>query len=196
MDILLGIPDGDVTRDSFSQIKSFARQFTKGLKLGNNDIRMGVFSYGDSGKTVTEIRNGISSSTIETAIQSLSHGGGGNRKGEAILHASRMFGLSPRSGVSKSVVLLTNGRSTGSSDLSTIKESYPEMDIYPVAVESSARADGAKLSAEYSYYDSFSDLVSSGPFEITSKVFAAGSSTGTTVNGNFKILFNLVPIAI
>ena len=197
MDILLGIPDGDVTSSSFPQIKSFAQQFTNGLKLGNNDIRMGVFSYSDKVRTVMAVSNGISSSTIDSAIRNLAHGGGGNRKDIGIQHASRMFGLSPRSGVSKSLVLLTSGASSsGSADLATMKDSYPEMNIIPVAVGSRSRTDAAKLSGDYTYYENYPDLVSSGPFEITSKVIAAGGGGGATGGGgggvgNLKIFLLL-----
>jgi hypothetical protein len=200
MDILLGIPDGDLTRDSFPAIKSFAQQFSNGFKLGPNDVRMGVFSYSDTAKTVVQVRDGTSSTSINRAIQNLAHGGGGNRKDRAIEKASQMFGLSPRSGVKKNVVLLSHGASSsGSADLSTIKESFPDMDIYPVAIGGAARTDAAKLSKDYTRYDGFSDLTSSGAFDITETIIQGGSSVTTnggtggggtstsTTSGNFLL---------
>ena len=188
MDILLGIPEGDQTRSSFSQIKSFAQKFTNGLKLGSNDIRMGVFSYSSTAKPVVEISRGTSSSTVNNAIQGMRHGGGANRKDRAISYASRMFSRSSRSGVAKSVVLLTNGdSSSGSADLSTISESFPDMNIYPVAVGPDARTDAGLISNDYQYYRDFPDLVSTGPFEITTSV-VEGATTGTgTVIGKLYI---------
>ncbi|CAB4029413.1 Hypothetical predicted protein, partial [Paramuricea clavata] len=188
MDILLGIPEGDQTRDSFAQIKSFAQRYASGYQLGSSDVRMGVFSYSDTAKSVVQLADGISSTTINNALQSLGHGGGGNRKDVALQYASDVFSRSGRSGVKKSVVLLSNGASSsGSADLSGISETLSGMDIYPVAVGPDARVDGAKISKDYIYYEDFPKLIDSGPFEITNKIVQAGTSVttngGTTPTG-------------
>lgn len=182
MDVLLGIPDGQQTSGSFSEIKSFAKKFARGLSLGSNQIRMGVFSYGDSARSVLEVRSGTSSSSVETAIDNMRHNGGpGNRKDRAVRYASQMFGRSPRSGVSKKVVLLSHGpSSSGSADLSTISESYPDMEVHPVAVGPDAQIDAALLSDDYKYYEDFPELTSSGPFDITSTIIPSGSTRDGT----------------
>lgn len=183
MDVLLGIPEGDQARGSFSQIKSFAKKFASGFDLGSNKVRMGVFSYSDRARSVVQVRSGISSSTVETAIENMRQRGGGNRKDNAIQYASQMFGGSPRSGVSKKVVLLSNGASSsGSADLSAISESFPDMEIHPVAVGTAAQVDAGLISDDFQYYEDFPELVSSGPFEITSKI-SQGGSTGSVVTG-------------
>jgi hypothetical protein len=201
MDILLGIPEGDQTRDSFAQIKSFAQRYAGGYQLGSSDVRMGVFSYSDTAKPVVQLADGISSTTINNALQSLGHGGGGNRKDVALQYASGVFSRSGRSGVRQSVVLLSNGASSsGSADLSGISETLSEMDIYPVAVGPDARADAAKISKDFIYYEDFPKLIDSGPFEITNTIVEAAvttngvtPTTGTTVTGNCKPS-NLVPV--
>ena len=185
MDVLLGIPDGNPTRSSFSEIKSFAKKFASGFDLGSNKVRMGVFSYSDRGRSVMQVRSGTSSSAIEGAIDNMRNRGGGNRKDVAIQYGSQMFDGSARSGVPKKLVLLTHGASTsGSRDLSLISESYPDMEIHPVAVGAAAQLDAGLISDDFQYYEDFPELVSSGPFEITSKI-SEGVSTGGVVTGKF-----------
>ena len=189
MDVLLGIPDGQQTSGSFSEIKSFAKKFARGLNLGSNQVRMGLFSYGGSARSVLEVRSGISSSSVETAIDNMRHNGGpGNRKDRAVEYAPQVFGRSPRSGVPKKLVLLSNGASSsGSADLSTISESYPDMEVHPVAVGPDAQLDAASLSDDYKYYEDFPELTSSGPFEITSTIIPG--STGVVTGKLYRFYF-------
>lgn len=184
MDILVGIPAGDETRRSFSEIKSFAQKFSSGFKLGNNNVRLGMFSYSDTAKPLVQVADGISSTTINNAIQRMTNSGGGNRKDTAIRFASQMFGRSARAGVPQSLVLVNSGRSsTGSADLSTISESFPEMDIYPVAVGTAARTESARISNKFVSYNDFSELASSGPFGVTDKIVQAGLGGSATTGG-------------
>ena len=160
-------------------MKSFAKKFAAGFQFGRDDVRMGVFTYSDRAKSVLELRNGGSETSFNNAIDRMRHGGGGNRKDTAIQYASRMLQRSGRAGSDQSVLFLSNGASSaGSSSLTAIPQSFPDMDIQSVAIGRDAQIEGGQISRKSTYYESFPRLVTAGPFELTTKITQSGGRGG------------------
>ena len=172
LDVLVGIPDSDqVGQEGFTQITKFAQEFVKRFQIGGAKTRVGIFKYSGKPQTVLNLGQGISRRSVDDALQKLSFSGGSNRVDEALKYADTTFAAGGRTNVKRSLVLLMNGRlSAGSSDLNVVSQSLSGFDVVPVAIGSSARTETQKISKDYLYFESFPQLVSSGPVRVAAAV--------------------------
>ena len=197
---MVGIPDGDqVGQGGFTQLTTFAQEFVKQFQYGNTKTRFGIFKYSDKPQTVLNLDQGISRRLVDDAVQRLSFSGGGNRIDEALKYADTTFAAGGRTNVKKFLVLLMNGPpSAGSSNLQVVAKSLSGFDVIPVAIGSPAKTESEKISKNYVHYESFDQLVSSGPAKIAETLTQSGSTvttrktviTGKTVTTGKKTYFD------
>jgi len=105
---------GSITSSNFELMKSFVKQLVSRLDVNSGKTRVGLVTYYDDIGTGFNLSDHLSNSSVQSAISSLSYGGGGTMTSVALRFVRTTMLTSAagdRPNVPNVVVVLTDGRS-------------------------------------------------------------------------------------
>ena len=164
-DISIGIPDGDqVGADGFERVKRFTQKFTEQFDTSAGDVRFSMFKYNSNPEIIQRFGRGPSRGVTWSTLKKTSYSGGGNRIDKAVTFGTRMLSEGGRKNAKKSLVLLTTGNpGPGQIDWDVVSKARSGHQIIPVGIGASGRSTAQKISPSYLQYNTYNQLVSSGP---------------------------------
>lgn len=106
---------GSVKKSGFEQIKSFTKNLVDGFKFGIRDTHVGIVTFSEVGEVQIGLTDTFDKSELFRKIDELKYDGFRTNTNDALeVVSSDMFSMSggTRQGVSKVLILLTDGKCT------------------------------------------------------------------------------------